>query len=148
MITSKKATVKPILKRINAPKLSNGMYQKLQPPALPENSSSACPSLTICSTDSAAAWTSAPDATSTSPIMSSSSTTPFSSDLASLIYSTFILDNLKSNTNFELNLHKNLVRKFYYFQLISFLDNALSAQPHSYKLLDWVISSALRFLGF
>ena len=64
--------------------------------------------------------------------MSSSSSTPSSCDLASLIYSTVILDHLKFNTNFELNLHKNLFRKFYYPQLILFLDNALSAQPHSY----------------
>ena len=81
-------------------------------------------------------------------MMSSSSTTPSSSDLVSLIYSTFILDHLKSNTNFELILHKNLFRKFYYPLLISFLDNALSAQPHSYKSLDSIISSAFRFLGF
>ena len=65
--------------------------------------------------------------------MSSSSTIPSSSDLASVIYSTFILDPLTSTTNFENNLHKNLFRKFYYPQLISFLDNELSAQPHSYK---------------
>ena len=84
-ITSKKATVKLILGRINAPRLPNGRYQKLQPPALPERSSSACPSLTICSTVPAATWTSALDATSTSPMMSSSSTTHSSSDLASLI---------------------------------------------------------------
>ena len=136
-ITSKKATVKPILGRINAPRLPNGRYQKLQPPALPERSSSDCPSLTICSTDAAATWT--------SPMMSSSSTTPSSSNLASLIYSTFILDHLTSNTNFELNLHKNLFRQFYYPQLISFLDNALSSQPHSYKSLDSVIF--LRFVS-
>ena len=66
-------------------------------------------------------------------MMSSSSTTFSSSDLAALIYSTYILDHFKSNKNFELNLHKNLIRKFYYHQLISFLDNALSAQLHSYK---------------
>ena len=80
--------------------------------------------------------------------MISSSTTPSSSDFASFIYSTFILNHLKSNTNFELNLHKNLFRKFYYPQLILFLDNAWSAQPHSYKSLYSVIISALRFLGF
>ena len=57
--------------------------------------------------------------------MSSSRTTPFSSDLTSLIYSIFILDYLKSNTNFELNLHKTLFRKVYYRQQISFLYNAL-----------------------
>ena len=80
--------------------------------------------------------------------MSSSSATFSSYDLAFVIYSTFILDHLKSNSNLELNLHKNRFRKFFYSQLISFLDNALSAQLHSYKLLDLVIFSALRFLGF
>ena len=95
-IKSKLATVKPILGRINAPRLPNGRYQKLQPPALPA-SSSACPSPTTCSTAVAAMWTIAPDATSTSSIMSSSSITPVASDLASLIYFTFILDHLKSN---------------------------------------------------
>ena len=81
-------------------------------------------------------------------MMISSSTTFSSSDLASFIYSTFILDYLKSNTNFELNFHKNLCRKIYYPQLISFLDNALVAQPHSYKSFDSLICSALRFLDF
>ena len=80
--------------------------------------------------------------------MSDLSITPSSSDLATLIYSTFILYHLKSISNVELTLHKNRFRKFFYPQLISFLDNALSAQPHSYKSLDLVISSALRFLGF
>ena len=146
-IKSKRATVKPIIGRINAPRLPNGRYQKLQAPALPE-SSSACPSPTTCSTAVAATWTSAPDATSTSLTMSSPSTTPSSSDLASMIYSTFIIDHLKSNSTVKLNLHKNLFRKFFYHQLISFLDNALSAQPPSYKSLDSVISSALRFLEY
>ena len=77
--------------------------------------------------------------------MSSGSTTPSSSDLASLIYSTFILDYLKSTTNFEFNLHKNLFHKFYYPQLISFLDNVLSAQPDSFKLLTRLFP--LRFVS-
>ena len=111
-------------------------------------STSACTSPTTSSTAVATTWTSAPDEILTKPIMSSTSTTPSSSDLTSLIYSSFILDHLKSNTNLELNLHKNPFRKFYYPQLISFLDTALSAQPHSYKSLDSVLSSALRFLGF
>ena len=59
--------------------------------------------------------------------MSTSSTTPSCSDLASLIYSTFIFDHLKSNKNFDVNHQKNLFRKFYYPHLISFIDNALSA---------------------
>ena len=146
-IKSKKATIKPILKRINAPSLPNGRYQKLQPPAQPE-SSSACPSPTTCTTVVAATWTSSSDATSTSPIMNSSRTTSSFSDLVSLIYFTFIFDHLKSNSNLELNLHKNCVCKFLYPQLILFLDNALSAQPHSYKSLDSVIFFALRFLKF
>ena len=147
-IKSKKATVKLIIGQINAPRLPNGRYQKLQLPALPV-SSSACPSPTMCSTAVAATWTSAPDATLTSLTTSSPSTTPSSSDLASLIYSTFILDQLKSNSTLELNLNKNVFFcKFFYPQLISFLDNALSAKPHSYKSLDAVISSALRFLQF
>ena len=147
-IKSTKRAVKPILGRINAPRLPNGRYQKLQQPALPERSSSTCPSPTMCSTAVAATWTSAPDATSTSPMMSSISTTPTSSDFASLIYSSIIVDHLKSNSNIELNLCKSIFRKFYYSQLISFLDTALTAQPLAYKSLDSVISSALRFLGF
>ena len=110
--------------------------------------SSECPNPTTCLTAVAVTWTSEPDATSTSLVMSSSSTTPSSFDLASLIYSTFIHDHLKSNSNLELNLYKNLFRKFVYPQLILFLDNALFAQLHSYKSLDSVISSSLRFLGF
>ena len=80
-IKSKKATLKPILGRINAPRLPNERYQKLQPLAQPE-SSNACPSPTSCSTAVVATWTSAFDATSTSPMLSTSSTTPSFSDLA------------------------------------------------------------------
>ena len=92
-IKSKKATVKPILGRINAPRLQNGRYQRLQPPALPK-SSSACQSPTTSSTAVAATWTSALDAISMSQTMSSLSTTPTFSDLATMICSTFILDHL------------------------------------------------------
>ena len=148
LIKSTKTAVKPILGRINTPRLPNGRYQKLQPPALTERQKSECPSPTTSSTAVAATWTSPPDATSTTPTMSCISTTPSLSDLATLIYATFILDHLKSNSNLEINLHKNLFRKFFYPQLISFLDNAMSAEPHSYKSLDSVIFSALRFLGF
>ena len=77
--------------------------------------------------------------------MSSSSTTSFFSDLASLIYSTIILDHLKYTTNLELYLHKNLFCKFYYLQLISFFENTFFAQPHSNKLLDLIIDSTRRF---
>ena len=52
-IKSKKATVKPILNQINAPRLPNGRFQRLPPPALPE-SSSACPSPTTSLTAVAA----------------------------------------------------------------------------------------------
>ena len=75
LIKSKKATVKPILGRINAPRLPNGRYRKLQAPALPDKSSRASPSLTTCSRAVAATWTRSPDATPTSPMISSSSTT-------------------------------------------------------------------------
>ena len=147
-IKSTTKAVTPILGRRNAPRLSNSRYQKLQLPALLEKSQSAVASPTTSSTAVAAMWTSATDATSTSPTMSSPSITPSSSDLATFIYSTFMLDHLRFNSNLKLNLHKNLFRKFFYFQLISFFHNALSAQPQSYKSLDSVISSALRLLGF
>ena len=143
-----KAAIPPILGRKNAPWLPNKRYQKLQPHAGPVKSSSACASPTTTSTAVDTRWTSAPDETLAKSIMSSTSTTPSSSDLASLIYLSIILDYLKSHSNLELNLQKNLVRKFYYPQLISFLDTALSSQTHAYKSLDLVISSALCFLGF
>ena len=110
------------------------------------NTSSAVASPTTFSTVVAETWTSGANATLTNPMMSSSSTTPSFSDLASSIYSTFTLYHLKSNSNFELNLHINLFCKLCYPQLISFLDNGLSAQSNSYKSLDPVISSALCFL--
>ena len=83
------------------------------------------PSPTTSSTAVAATWTSAPDVTSTTLTMSCISTTPSSADLATLITVTFILDNFKSNSNLEINLHKNLFRKFFYPQLILFFYNAL-----------------------
>ena len=126
-IKSTKKVVKPILGRINAIWLQIGRYQKLQPPAVTERRQSECPSPTTSSTAVAVTWTSAPDATSTNPTMSCISTTPSSSDLATFIYAAFILDHLKSNSNLEINLHKNIFRKFFYPQLILFLDNALSA---------------------
>ena len=79
-------------------------------------------------------------------MMSSTSTTPTSSDLASLIYFSIIIDYLKSNSNIELNLRKSIFCKFNYPQLILFLDTALSAQPFAYKYLDFLISSVLCFL--
>ena len=92
-------------------KVFNILYQKLQEPALPERSSNACPHPMTCSTAVVATWTSPPDATLTSPIMSSSSTTS-SSNLALVIYYSFILDHLKFNTNHELNLHKHFLVNF------------------------------------
>ena len=124
-IKSTTMAVKPILERINAPWVPNGRYQKLQPPALTERKQSECPSPTTSSTAVAATWTSAPDATLTTPTMNCISTTPSSSDLTTLIYATFILDHLMSYSNLKINLHKNLFRKFFYPQLISFLENAL-----------------------
>ena len=53
-IKSKNEIVKPILGRLNAPRLPNGQYQKLLQPELPDRSSSACQSLTTCSTAVAA----------------------------------------------------------------------------------------------
>ena len=83
-----KSTMKaetPILGRINAPRLPNGRDQKLQFPVLLVKSQRAVSSPTTTSTAVAATWPSAPDATLTSPTMSNTSTTPSSSDLATLI---------------------------------------------------------------
>ena len=98
-IKSTKTAVTPILGRINAPRLPNGRYQKLQLSALLVKSQSAVSSPTTTSTTVTAKWTSAPAATLTSPTMSNTNTTPLSSDLATLIYSNFILDHLKSKSN-------------------------------------------------
>ena len=140
--------MKPILEQINAPRLPNGRYQKLQPRTLTDRRQCVCSCPTTSSTENAATWISEPDATSTSPIMNSLITTHSSSDLATLIYSTLNLDLLKSNINRELNFHKHRFRKSVDLQLISFCDNTLSAQPHSYKSLVSLIFSALRFLNF
>ena len=103
-IKSTTTDVKPILGRINAPWLPNGRYQKLRPQASSDKPKRSCKS-TTSSMVNAATLTSAPDATLTSPIISSISTTPSSSDLASLIYSTYIFDQLNSHSNLELNLY-------------------------------------------
>ena len=105
-IKSTKTAVKPILERINAPRLPNKRYQKLQPPALTERRQRECLSPTTFSMAVAAMWTSALDATSTTPTINCISTTPSSSDLVTLIYATFIHDNYKFNSNLELNLNK------------------------------------------
>ena len=142
-LKSKKATVKPILGRINAPRLPNGRYQKLQLFALPE-SSSACPSPTTCSKAVASTWTSAPDATSTSPMMSSSSTTPSFSDLASTIFSTFILDHLKYNSNLEVNLYKIFIVNS--FILNSFYFSTMHCPPSRIHINHTTQSFPLRFV--
>ena len=53
-ITLTMKAVKPILGQINAPRLPNWRYQKLQPPALTERRQSECPNLTKSSTAIAA----------------------------------------------------------------------------------------------
>ena len=131
--TGNKTTVKPIVGRINAPRLPNGRYQKLQPLASLEQSQRETTSPTTSSMAAYTSWTSAHDATFTSPMMSSTSTNFTASDLASLIYSSIILDYLKSNSNIELNLRKSIFRKLYYPQLISFVDTTLFAKPLAYK---------------
>ena len=93
-IKSKQKAVNPILGRKNAPRLPNGQFQKLLQHSGSAKSTSACTSPTTSSTAVATTWTSAPDEILTKPIMSSTSTTPSSSDLTSLIYSSFILDHL------------------------------------------------------
>ena len=96
-IKSMTKVVKLILGQINAPRLPNGRYQKLRPQTSSDKSQSAVASPTTSSMVIGATSTRAPDAFSTSPIMSSTSTTLSSSYLAPLIYSTYILDQLKSN---------------------------------------------------
>ena len=61
----KNQAVKPIFGRINAPRLANERYQKLQPPALTERIQRACASLTTFSPAVVATWTRAPDETLT-----------------------------------------------------------------------------------
>ena len=128
--------------------LPNGQYQILQPLASLELRQSESTSMTSSLMADDVTWTSAPDAIFTSPIMSSTSTIPPPSDLASLIYFSFILDDLKYNLNIELNFRKSIFRKLYYPQIILFLDTALLAQPHAYKSVDSVILLALLFLEF
>ena len=87
--------VKLFLRRINAFMLPNELYQNLRPHALSETNESAVASSTTSSMVIDATLTNAPNATSTSPIMSSTSATPVSSYLTSLIYFTKIPDQLK-----------------------------------------------------
>ena len=81
-------------------------------------------------------------------MVSSSITTLFVFDLALLIYSNFIINHLKSDTNLKMSVYKNFFLKFYYLQLISFFDTALLAQPHSYKTLYLVICFLFVSLNF
>ena len=95
-------------------KVAKWAVSKAASASLVGKSQSAVANPTTSSMVIAVTLTRAHDATTSSSIMSSTSITASSSDLASLIYSTYILDQLKSNSNFELNLHKHFFRKFYY----------------------------------
>ena len=85
--------IKPILRRINALRLPNGSYQKLQPIVQPLRSLIACLSLTMSSTWVTVTYTSALDATLTRPTIRSLSKTFSLSNLASLIYFFLFLIN-------------------------------------------------------
>ena len=102
----KKATVKPILGRINAPRLSNRRYQKLQPFVSMVKRLSETTSPTTFSMAIDATCTNAPDAIFTSPMMNSNSTTITYSDLALLIYVSIIWYHFQSNTIIKLNFKK------------------------------------------
>ena len=84
--------------RINAPRLLNMRYQKLQLRALTERKQSECPRPTTLLPAVAATWLSAPDATSTTLKISCISTTSLSFDLATLMYATLIINYLSLNT--------------------------------------------------
>ena len=129
-IKSTKMAVKPILGQTNALRLPNKRYQKLQLPTLTEIRQSECPSPKTFSTEVAATRTNASDAISTTFTIKCIRITPLFSDLATLIYATGILYHLMSKQNLELNFYKNLFCKFFYLQLILFLDNAFSTLPH------------------
>ena len=109
-----KAAIKLILTRIKALQLPNKRYQQLQPPASPERQQSSSPSSITSSTSVTATLTSVPNVISTSLTMRNKSTTVSTSDLASLIYSLFILDHLTFNKNIKLNFRKNIFCTFYY----------------------------------
>ena len=75
-------------------------------------------------------------------------TNPFSSDIASTIYNTFIEQYLKSDSknksSIEFQLRKNIFLKLYQPHLISFIDLGLAKeQALSYKTLDYHFISSL-----
>ena len=145
----RKATTKPIKGRINAPRRSNGQLQKMNDP-ISEKSANAYASQM---SSVGATWTSAAPLETLQTQKTSNFTNPSSSDIASMIYSTFIEQHLKSDSSnqssLEIQLRKNIFLKFYHPHLISFIDSALAGeQALSYKTLDSIILSALRFLGF
>ena len=147
----RKATANPGKGRINAPRRSNGQFEKVND-IISEIAPKSCASHSTSSTTVAATWTSEP----IDPLAISETSgiaRPSSTDIASLVYSTYILQHLnsdsKSQSSLELQLRKNIFLKYYYTQLISFVDSALAAQHSlSYKSLDSIILSALKFLGF
>ena len=70
-----------------------------------------------------------------------------------MIYSTFIEQHLKSDyknqSSLEFQLRKTIFLKMFHPHLLSFIDSALAGeQALSYKTLDSIILSALRFLGY
>ena len=126
----KSTTILPILGRINALWLPNRRYRKLLPNQELQNKRRiACPTSTPILSAISKMWTIAFDSNSllTKPTIRSNITTYSLSDLALLIYSSFILYNLKSNSNIKLNDCKNILRKFYYPQLIIWFNTALFA---------------------
>ena len=91
----------------------------------------------------AATWTSASIEPLAVPEMSGI-TRPSSTDIASMIYSTYILQHLNSEStnqsSLELQLRKNIFLKYYNPKLISFIESALAMQNSlSYKSLDSII---------
>ena len=144
----RKPTTKPIKGRINAPRRSNGQFLKMNDP-ISEISANACANQM---SSAGATWTSEQFLTLQRQKTSNFSN-PSSSDVASMIYSTLIEQHLKSDSknqsSLELQLRKNIFLKFYQPHLISFIDSALAGeQALSYKTLDSIILSAIRFLGF
>ena len=123
----RKATTKPIKGRINAPRRSHGQFQKMNDP-IAENSANACASQM---SSVGATWKSSPLETLQTP-KTSNFTNPFSSNIALMIYSTFIEQHLnsdsKNQSSLELQLRKNIFLKFYQPHLISFIDSALARE--------------------
>ena len=147
----RKTAANPGKGRINAPRRSNGQFEKVND-IFSEIKPSASASHSTSSTTVLATLTSA----TIEPLAiseTSAITRPSSTDIASMIYSTYILQHLnsesKSQSPLEIQLRKNIFLKYYHPQLISFIDSALARQHSlSYKSLDSIILSALKFLGY